>query len=75
MQEPNKESNHFSGNSISLVVICDEKNINNNGKFFEELKKLTSPQFASSKNQLKTIYEISMHSIKKKITGKDSFAV
>ena len=34
-KDPNKESDSFSGNSILL----DEKNINNNAKFLEKVKK------------------------------------
>ena len=38
-QEQNKESNEFLGNSVSLVGICNDENINNDAKFLEDVKK------------------------------------
>ena len=79
-QEQNKESRKFLGNSISLLGICYDENINNDTKLLEEVTKNsalyeTSSQFVSCSNQFKTKYEKTRRSIKKIIQDKNSFSV
>ena len=78
-EKETQECNAVTGNSVFLVSITESDQINKDGKFLDEIKKVfdeyeTSAQFTTARNQLENAYRSAGNSFKKCIRNEKNSA-
>lgn len=76
VEEPVRESNTVTGNTVSLVGISENEDINKDARFLDEISKIfnsyeTSTQFTSARNQIEVAYQSARRSLKKRIRNEE----